>query len=209
MKKLLAMIICLSMLSAGCAGEGSAQIPNPMSEKASLDEINSAANTNIQRPGFDVTDESFFTITTDDMVVADYRFTLEGVEYTLRGANTAEDISGVYGDTGSLAIWYYGDTQYTLYCNDEDDSMLRSIAAEQSPSFRAVIEEIGEKYLLVCPLEGEVERNFSDSFTLPIRHMQSSNEPQVGDILTIAYDGSVMESYPAQLGQVYSIMLEE
>ena len=34
-------------------------------------------------------------------------------------------------------------------------------------------------------------------------------EPEVGDVLEIEYDGSIAESYPAQITKVYSIRVAE
>ncbi len=37
----------------------------------------------------------------------------------------------------------------------------------------------------------------------------SSPEPEVGDVLEIEYDGSIAESYPAQITNVHSISVVE
>ena len=39
--------------------------------------------------------------------------------------------------------------------------------------------------------------------------MESSPEPQVGDIIEIEYSGEIMETYPARLGEVYSIRIRQ
>ena len=47
--------------------------------------------------------------------------------------------------------------------------------------------------------------NSADQITIPMINMNPSPEPEVGDVLEIEYDGSIAESYPAQIVNVYSI----
>lgn len=108
MKK--AILILLSIALIGClsacgskvededGGDG-ANMANPMTEYASLAELNEAASTDLVLPeGLEVTNESFATISTDNGIIAQYRFTYDGAEYTYRNAPGIfdEDISGVY-----------------------------------------------------------------------------------------------------------------
>ena len=71
--------------------------------------------------------------------------------------------------------------------------------------FQATILEIRDNYYLVEPVEGSTELNSADRITVPMENMNSSPEPEVGDILEIEYDGSIAESDPAQITNVYSI----
>ena len=71
--------------------------------------------------------------------------------------------------------------------------------------FQASILEIQEGYYLVEPMEGSAEFNSADQITIPMINMNPSPEPEVGDVLEIEYDGSIAESYPAQIVNVYSI----
>ena len=110
MKKIIALMLALAMLLCLCAcnkneepeepvvGPGTT---NPMTEVASLDEINAATGCNMEKPGvMGVSDEKFFTINADEYTIGEYRFTVAGVNYTLRAAATTEDISGVWvGET--------------------------------------------------------------------------------------------------------------
>ena len=59
------------------------------------------------------------------------------------------------------------------------------------------------------PLEGSVELNSADRITIPMANMEPSPEPEVGDVLEIEYDGSIAESYPAQIANVYGIRVVE
>ena len=60
--------------------------------------------------------------------------------------------------------------------------------------------------ILVEPMEGSFEAASSDQFSIPNKE---GIELQAGDVIEIEYDGSIMESYPAQLGEVYQITLIE
>jgi len=206
MRLIITVLICL--LFTGCAKqepEPSNQMINPMQEKASLDEINAAAGTDIQRPlAFELSNEKYFVINTD-VPVADYRFSIGGNDYTFRAAKTTEDISGVYGDIGVLTHWYIDDVQYSLFCGNEDNAQLRQIAAEQAPVFYPVVEEIGDGYMTVLPNDDTPERASADRITVPLQHLHPAKEPVPGDVVEISYNGVILESYPAQLGEIYGI----
>ena len=72
-------------------------------------------------------------------------------------------------------------------------------------SFQATILEIYDGYYLIEPVEGSIELNSADRITVPMKNMNPSPEPKVGDVLEIEYDGLIAESYPAQITNVYSI----
>lgn len=70
---------------------------------------------------------------------------------------------------------------------------------------RGTIVEIDGEVMLVEPVEGSWELSSSDRFSIPVRHMETSPEPKTGDVVEVLYDGSVLETYPAALGQVISV----
>lgn len=76
-------------------------------------------------------------------------------------------------------------------------------------TFQATILEIHDGYYMVNPVEGSEELNSADQITVPMTNMNPSLEPEVGDVLEIEYDGSIAESYPAQITNVYSISVVE
>ena len=76
-------------------------------------------------------------------------------------------------------------------------------------TFQATILEIYDGYCLVEPVEGSIELNSADRITVSMENMDPSTEPKVGDVLEIKYDGSIAESYPAQITNVYSISVVE
>ncbi|MDY2938710.1 MAG: M56 family metallopeptidase [Fusicatenibacter sp.] len=77
--------------------------------------------------------------------------------------------------------------------------------ASPNAVFRAEILEIHDGYFGVRPLEGSMELNSADQIEVPIQQMQSSPEPQVGDVIEIEYSGEILETYPARLQEVYRI----
>ena len=206
--RIVAAILLCCFLLCGCAQpEPSTQLANPMQEKTTLEEINAAAGTDIQRPlAFELSNEQYFLINTE-IPVADYRFSIGGNNYTFRASKSVEDISGVYGDVGSLTHWFIDDVQYSLFCENSDDFRLRQIAAEQAPVFYPVVEEIGDGVMTVLTNEDTPERASADRITVPLQHLHPAKEPVVGDVVEISYNGVIMESYPAQLGEVYRIQV--
>ena len=76
-------------------------------------------------------------------------------------------------------------------------------------TFQATILEVRDGYYLVEPVDGSTELNSADLITVPITNINPSPELEVGDVLEIEYDGSIAESYPAQITNVYSIRIVE
>ena len=76
-------------------------------------------------------------------------------------------------------------------------------------SFSATIIEIEKHSLLIEPVKGSAELSSSDRISIPIEYMPKSPTPKVGDIISIQYNGEIMESYPAQLGEIYDIRFIE
>lgn len=86
------------------------------------------------------------------------------------------------------------------------------IAGENTPEqwvLQAKILEIHDSDFLVEPVAGSWELNSADRIYVPMKNMRPSPEPQVGDIIAITYNGQIMETYPAQLGQVSDIRVVE
>lgn len=70
------------------------------------------------------------------------------------------------------------------------------------PTMECEIMEVNEKFLIVSPKEGSIERNSSDLFEIP---NINNDEFQVGDNVLITYNGDILETYPAQLSEVIEI----
>lgn len=75
--------------------------------------------------------------------------------------------------------------------------------------FRATVLSVGDGFMVVEPAEGEEELRAADQITVALEHMDPSPEPQIGDTVEISYNGEILESYPAQLGEVYGITVVE
>lgn len=73
--------------------------------------------------------------------------------------------------------------------------------------FEATVLEINDNYYLVEPVEGSQELNSSNRIEVPIPNPDSTLSPEVGDIIKITYNGDIMETHPAQLGEVYNIRI--
>ena len=71
--------------------------------------------------------------------------------------------------------------------------------------FEATVLEINDTCYLVEPVEGSQELNSADRIEVPIPNPDSALSPEVGDIIKITYNGDIMETYPARLGEVYNI----
>ena len=53
-------------------------------------------------------------------------------------------------------------------------------------------------------LDGSLELDSADKFYIS---NEENLELQIGDLVEISYNGEIMESYPAQLGEVYEMHL--
>ena len=143
-----------------------------------------------------------------------------GGSYSLDVYNGSNKIFSIgFGDDESFNHGDYGDGYPTRYD-------LRGVTREEvirffsqfdssgfdwglsSYEFRAKILEIHDSYFLVEPVAGSAELNSSDLIEIPLKLMDASPEPQVGDILEIEYDGMIQELYPAKIPNVYQITLE-
>lgn len=116
--------------------EDANQAPSPITDRASLDEVNEVIGSAMKRPAdLELTDEAWSTIDGDEANhVGQYTFTYNGGTYTLRAAKETGDISGVWengttlgngreGDVTAMTTeaggiwsrWFDGDMQYSLY----------------------------------------------------------------------------------------------
>lgn len=77
--------------------------------------------------------------------------------------------------------------------------------AVQFPHFTAKILEIHDNYLLVEPEVEMEELKSADKFEIPLEDVDNHTELQIGDHVLIVYDGKILETYPAKLGEVYSV----
>lgn len=156
MKKIV-LLLCLLLL-VGCSKNevnggtnNSIGLANPMVERDSLDDVNNITHGHITKPGVPgVSEEKFFTIETEEGIIGQYDFVVNGNEYTIRFSDTIinNDISGIWIDgnpafddnlsnlraTGSgykLARWFTVDGQYSFTAPDSiDDTTFENIVDE-------------------------------------------------------------------------------
>lgn len=69
-------------------------------------------------------------------------------------------------------------------------------------TFQATVLEANDTQILVEPVSGSAELASADQIYVS---NPDAVALQAGDMVEITYDGSIMETYPAQLGEVYSI----
>lgn len=76
------------------------------------------------------------------------------------------------------------------------------------PSFEGVVTEVYENSIMVVVNNDEEEYKSSDlmSVSLDVKVKDSETSFDVGDKVRVYYDGSIAESYPAQINTVYAIV---
>ncbi len=84
---------------------------------------------------------------------------------------------------------------------------IEGFSNEAHQVFRAEILEIHDGHYLVKPVEGSWELNSADRIVVPISNAHPSPEPEIGNVIEIEYSGEILESYPAQIADVYGIKL--
>ena len=155
---LVAGTLCFALAVSGCEGAPAGraadptpaatepgetvQIPNPVSEAPSAASL-AAMGVPLEAP-FGAEQVTYSVI---GDTVAQVQFTLNGVEYTFRGGQAEEEISGIYGtvteevcvaacgayysqettyrtyaDGGKLALWDFGGMGFTLYAARPDEA---------------------------------------------------------------------------------------
>lgn len=108
--------------------------------------------------------------------------------------------SGLWGDG-----WNVDDNIGIIVFYDTDNKVESVQLGKKGGIFEATILEIKDTRLLVEPVEGSSELKSADQITVSMKNMSSSPELEVGDIIEIKYDGTIAESYPAQITEVYGI----
>ena len=84
---------------------------------------------------------------------------------------------------------------------------IEGFSNEAHQVFQAEILEIHDGHYLVKPVEGSWELSSADRIVVPIRNAHPSPEPEIGNVIEIEYSGEILESYPAEIADVYGIKL--
>lgn len=208
MKKILVLLltVLMAMSLVACSNNEkkeeenntSANMVNPMKEVDSLEEVNQTAGINlVSVPVAGKENEKYFVIEATDMTIGQYNFTVNGVEYTLRGANYTEgDISGAYSDDNdfvpgqeamvysndfNLYRFYVGETQYTIYLAKQD--------GQNEEAFANVAMEIKKL------ISGEADDPYAGSYQDSVSQRASAQVAKNGDVyeITVTWSSSAEE----------------
>lgn len=78
-----------------------------------------------------------------------------------------------------------------------------------NPCFQGTVLKVGERTVLVEPLEGEEERKSADQIQVSTDVISTNEVPKMeeGTLIRVVYNGEIAESYPAQINQVFAIYL--
>lgn len=232
MKKWIALLLCLTLVLAlaACANNaedslkepvpvaevvqpaGSEEITGPMTEYASLAEINKIAGSKLEHPGvMGVTDEKFFINNGLDQPMAIYQFSVNGNKFEYRCAAVGQqDISGLFAD-GKPAFppepaedveyamnddfkacrWFTMDGQYVLILTEGtmDEDTFKGVADELR-SMTAVgptQAEMDEKY---NALMGDYQDSVSQRATMQI----TPNEDGEGVLIMVHWSSSATQA---------------
>lgn len=108
---------------------------------------------------------------------------------------------------GVIAVAAYRSSE--SYRHKKAANEIQSVGTPAIPEKAAVMQgkivEIDKGNMIIEPVEGSAELKSSDKFSISMEHMDASPEPQVGYIVEITYDGSILETYPAMFGTVYFV----
>lgn len=180
MKKILTVlftiIMCLSLCACSKKEEENANVPNPIVECTSLEEINEKVGVNlIKPPTMGVENERFSII---NETIAQYDYELNGKNWTIRGANIYdEDISGIYSidnefvegqgatlytNTYYLERFFDGETQYTILLSNPED-VLQETFVDCCNELERIM-----KYHLNDPLVGDYTDSVSQRATASV-----------------------------------------
>ena len=123
----------------------------------------------------------------DDKVTTLFYYKDKGAEYV------EQPYQGIYRPAPALSF-------YITEMLDSADTTLETV------TFQATVIETANNSILVKPVDGSLELDSADQFNIP---NEDQLELQTGAVVEITYNGEILESYPAQLGEVYKITLTE
>jgi len=98
-------------------------------------------------------------------------------------------------------------------CNKQSDNEIKEPDNQQvedntnTVSFEAVILEVLDASVLVCPVQGSNELKSADKISVSLGKLEVLFDFIVGQTIRIEYDGLIAESYPAQIFNTYQIEL--
>ncbi|MBR6259666.1 MAG: hypothetical protein IKR21_05580 [Oscillospiraceae bacterium] len=105
----------------------------------------------------------------------------------------------------SRALDVSGAKDRQLRCRNQAREFFGVEQRENEQTLIGTITDISNGVLYIKPIPGTPEASSSDSFTVPIVNMPPSPEPIVGDSVEVKYNGEILETFPATLGEIYHI----
>ena len=77
------------------------------------------------------------------------------------------------------------------------------------PNFKGTVVEVMDNSILVSVNENEEEFKSSDkiSVSLDVKLKDSMTHFNIGDNVSVYYSGTILETYPAKINEVYAIIL--
>lgn len=79
------------------------------------------------------------------------------------------------------------------------------VNAVDNYKFSAYVHEIHDTYILVTPIKTTTGVNISCLISIDLKHISDDSLPTLGDTYEITYDGLILETYPAQLHEIYEM----
>lgn len=73
---------------------------------------------------------------------------------------------------------------------------------------KGTVVEVDQSGVLLEPFESETEKNSSDRISISNSEV-GDRDLKEGDILKVWYDGTILETFPARLGKIYSVEIVE
>ena len=147
----------------------------------------------------------------NDLVWATIAYTVpldDSITWNINWSNTFGELDpGIYRFCKSVSDHHApGVTDHEVYTvefiiSDGESSGKRMLLAK--------VIDIHDGYFLVEPVEGSLELSSASRIEVPMKNMEPSPEPKVGDILEIEYDGQLQETYPARINNPYNIKIAE
>ena len=220
MKKKLYSIICLcSLISIILCACGKKEQGNPIRLPAREDIVSIgvsdgdryAISPNTEAEASEFIDEFLSMLMdmeiTSQQSVNDVPVNKDFITININCIGTAGTTLFYYVDKGIEYIEqpYQGIYKPTSDLGDCITKMLDS--ADNTPAtitFQATVIELSDSSILAEPVSGSLELDSADQFSIP---NIDGLELQADDKIEIKYNGEILESYPAQLGKVYSIKI--
>ena len=118
--------------------------------------------------------------------------------------HSGNEIKYIYNITGEELT-----LKETMHFEKGDKFVLQN--ADNNESFKAKVLEVYDFSIVVEPLKNEEERKSSNKINvdIPKQINHRGGEFNKDDIVTIVYNGEILETYPASLGQVFDIQLSK